>query len=327
MPCHGASDKSPMTEQLHLLTPCLNAAATIDRTIWGVVSQEGGVAIRYHVQDGGSTDGTLEKLSAWRERIGRMRDELPSRVEFTFDSRPDRGMYEAILRGFEMMRTPAEAMMGWCNADDVLWQGSLAHVARVGREFPETRWLTGWSTSFDERLRFNWLEKNTFFPRQVLAAGLANGRHWPHLQQESTFWRKGLWDKVGGVDPSFRLAGDWDLWRRFAQHEELVHVDRQLGAFYFREGQKSADVSAYQAECEARCPMPSRLKAYRGLVSAAPRMETLRIGPGEGGALRRRLLCLDSSLSESLRLNLLPAMSYFRKLRRRGMAACQASAN
>lgn len=312
-----------MSEIIYLLTPCLNAATTIDKTIWGVVSQEGGIGIRYHVQDGGSTDGTLDKLKAWLERIERMRNELPSRVEFTFDSRPDRGMYEAILKGFEMMRVPAEAMMGWCNADDVLWQGSLAHVARVAKEFPGTRWLTGWSTSFDERMRFNWLEKNTFFPRQVLAAGLANGLHWPHLQQESTFWKKGLWDKSGGVDPAFKLAGDWDLWRRFAQYEELVHVEHQLGAFYCRKGQKSADISSYRAECESRIPIKSRLKAYRELLSSSPRLETVRITPGEGDSLRWHVSRIDSLLSEGVRLKLLSTTGYFRKLRRRGEAICR----
>jgi len=52
-----------------IVTPCLDAARYIDETIFSVLSQAGPFRIRYHVQDGGSTDGTLEKLARWRRLI------------------------------------------------------------------------------------------------------------------------------------------------------------------------------------------------------------------------------------------------------------------
>lgn len=309
-----------MATPFYLLTPCLNSAATIDKTIWGVLSQEGGITIRYHVQDGGSTDGTLEKLAVWQKRLAMMKAHLPCEIEFSFDSRRDGGMYEGIRTGFDQLRAPEDALMGWCNADDVLWQGSLAHVSRVGAEFPEAQWLTGWSTAFDELGRFRWTDRSTFFPRQILAAGMANGSHWPHLQQESTFWRKRLWDKVGGVDAAFKLAGDWDLWRRFAQHEELIHVDRQLGAFYFRKGQKSADVSRYAGECEACRPMKARLADFRRRLSAYPQLGVTRITAGADGVLVRRRDQVEPFGGEKIRFALLQSTAYFRNLRRRHQA-------
>lgn len=309
-----------MTTQIYLLTTCLNSAATIDKTIWGIASQDGGIDIRYHVQDGGSTDGTLEKLAEWKVRLDSLRGKLPCRVDFSFDSQRDGGMYEGIRNGFAHMNIPDDGLMGWCNADDVIWQGCLAHVTRVGREFPETQWLTGWSTAFDELGRIGWVDQHTFFPRQILAAGLANGLHWPHLQQESTFWRKQLWDKVGGVDPAFKLAGDWDLWRRFAQHEELVHVDRQLGAFYFRKGQKSSDLARYSGECEACRPTVTRIEEYRRLMSDRPVLGVTRIKVGEDGVLRRDSEALTPLVSDRVRAALLPLSYYFRKIRRRHRA-------
>ena len=37
------------------------------------------------------------------------------------------------------------------------------------------------------------------------------------LQQPATFWRRSLFDKSGGLDPSFRAAFDTDLFYRFIQ--------------------------------------------------------------------------------------------------------------
>ncbi len=74
------------TKVLFIVTPSRNAVATIDQTILSVVSQAGNFAIRYHIQDGGSTDGTLERIAEWRgllrgrsNRYGRSRRTARSR--------------------------------------------------------------------------------------------------------------------------------------------------------------------------------------------------------------------------------------------------------
>jgi len=54
---------------VYIVTPCLNARQFIDICIDSVISQAGDFYIRYHIQDGGSDDGTIQKLSAWKDRI------------------------------------------------------------------------------------------------------------------------------------------------------------------------------------------------------------------------------------------------------------------
>ena len=51
-----------------IVTPVRNAIGTIDRTIWSIVAQAGDLDIHYHVQDGVSTDGTVERLRDWSRR-------------------------------------------------------------------------------------------------------------------------------------------------------------------------------------------------------------------------------------------------------------------
>jgi hypothetical protein len=75
------------------------------------------------------------------------------------------------------------------------------------------------------------------------------GEHLPHegdwggsfIQQESTFWRRSLWDKVGGrIDASLQLAGDFELWARFFEHADLYGVELPLGGFRVHGDQKTA---------------------------------------------------------------------------------------
>lgn len=247
----------------YIVTPVLNAEQTIDATIWSIVSQIGNVDIHYHVQDGCSTDGTIEKIQRWSNRIEKSSELLPGRVKFTFVSEPDLGIYDAISKGFARMAIPSDAFMGWCNADDTLWPGALDAVARLAHDLPNIDWIMGWPAEFDEFNRFTLIVRSPAYPQAILAAGLADGINFPFVQQESTFWRKRLWDKAGGLNCTLRLAGDWDLWMRFAQHASLTHIHRQMGAFHVRPGQQSSDKKAYRSELDRILPQNVRLSELR----------------------------------------------------------------
>ncbi|HEX7200750.1 MAG TPA: glycosyltransferase, partial [Dongiaceae bacterium] len=83
-----------------IVTPVFNGARFLDETILSVVSQAGPFTLSYHVQDGGSTDGTVEKLAAWKERLADGFPVLCGGLEFSYASAPDGGLYDAIRRGF-----------------------------------------------------------------------------------------------------------------------------------------------------------------------------------------------------------------------------------
>ena len=81
-----------------IVTPVLNGEEFLDRSILSVVSQEGPFTIRYHVQDGGSKDRTLEILAAWQTRLAR---DFPLFCE-GIECAPDRGAHDAVNRGLQM---------------------------------------------------------------------------------------------------------------------------------------------------------------------------------------------------------------------------------
>lgn len=255
-------------QTIYLVTPSYNAVRTIDETIWSVVSQVGDIQIRYHVQDGGSQDGTQQKLERWDMRIKQGSMLLPARVEFTWASISDRGMYDAISKGFEFLRIAEDAFMSWINADDALWPGALQAIANLAGEHPTVDWIMGWITAFDNNGRVTHIQRNPHYASDLIAGGLADGIHWPFVQQESTFWRRRLWDAVGGISSDMCFAGDWDLWRRFAGVAKLCHVNRQLGGFWVRPNQKSQNMDSYRAEIAQIAPLSERRNRFRALLSS-----------------------------------------------------------
>jgi hypothetical protein len=63
------------------------------------------------------------------------------------------------------------------------------------------------------------------------------------VPQETLFWRRQLWKKVGGVDTSFSFASDWDLILRFQEAGAMiVRLPRFLGAFRVHDAQKTSEL-------------------------------------------------------------------------------------
>jgi hypothetical protein len=159
------------------------------------------------------------------------------------------------------------AFMTWINADDILMQNALVTVMGVSRHLSEVHWLGGPVTALyanDDFLSYY----PVGFPNEMIREGLCDGVNWQTLQQEGMFWRKWVWDKVGGVNLKFKYAGDWDLWRRFAQHVEFVQVPWALGVFHVHEGQLSTSDGgkAYQAEIDSILPPADRQSVLMRLV-------------------------------------------------------------
>lgn len=236
--------------RFNIVTPVFNGARFLNETMMGVISQAGDFSIRYHVQDAGSTDGTLELLEGWRRRLAEGFPVNCRGVEFSFVSEKDKGLYDGVNKGFAHCGE-ADAMT-WINADDRFEPGAFATVANIFENFPDVAWVTGRPTTLAETGEMLWLSPVTAYPQRAIAAGIFEGRFaTPFIQQEGTFWRPRLWNDAGGLDARFRLAGDFDLWRRFARRAPLVGVDAILGCFRTRAGQLSSDRAAYHSEVDA----------------------------------------------------------------------------
>lgn len=257
-----------------VVTPVYNGADFIDRSIQHVVSQSGNFKIRYHVQDGGSTDGTVEKLAAWQARLAED-DALLfcDGVEFSYASDTDKSMYEALTKGFAVLHdAPPDAFMTWINHDDLLLPGACALAAGLTRQFDkdDVAWFTGMHNA-------TWHDGNPIplkafpLPQSFIAQGVADARLMACIQQEGTFFRKWLWDAVDKAEAfdGLRRAGDWNLWRLMAQHAKLFQVEwMQTGRFTHREGQLTDGFTAYLDEVDGVVDREARISRFIELVNS-----------------------------------------------------------
>lgn len=194
-----------------VVTPVRNSAKYIEQTIYSVISQNY-PNLEYIIVDGASTDGTIDIIRRYEKHLA------------WWTSEPDRSVYDAINKGFS--RSSGE-VLGWINASDVLHVGSLFVVGSVFRTFPKVEWLTGRPTGLNQEGTVVHVGPVPHWSRRRFLMG-AN----KYIQQESTFWRRSLWEKAGGhVDGSKKDVGDFDLWVRFFRHARLYSVDSLIGAY------------------------------------------------------------------------------------------------
>lgn len=216
----SVSDK-PLTAPptISIVTPSFNQGHFIRETIESVLAQRYS-ALEYFVQDGGSQDGTVALLKAFE-------------AELTgWDSRKDAGQTHAINTAFG--RTQGE-IMGWLNSDDLLLPGALHHVADYFSRHPEVDVIYGNRVLIDEN--------GQDIGRWLLPGHDAEALKWADfIPQETLFWRRSLWEKVGGtLDESFKFAMDWDLLIRFVDvGAKFAHIPRFLGAFRVHGAQKTS---------------------------------------------------------------------------------------
>jgi len=89
----------------------------------------------------------------------------------------------------------------------------------------------------------------------------------PFIMQEATFWRRELWDKVGGrLDTSFHLAADTELWLRFFRTDHLYLLDALLAGFRQQNNNRSIrNIEKYHEE--ARSAISRELASLHSEVS------------------------------------------------------------
>lgn len=243
--------------QFLIVTPSYNAPDFLDETIASIVGQRGDFAIHYHIQDGGSDERTLDLIRAWERRLQPQEPSTERPVRFSFAVEPDRSMYDAIQKGFDhLLRAvggtdEVRTIMTWINTDDLFTPNALQTVACFLADHPEESWVTGLACLIREDgciadLRL----EDCGYARARLARGEYDGRTLPPVMQEGTFWTLDLWQRVRGLDVELKLAGDWDLWRRMAQHARLINLRAVLAYHRRRSGQLSSDMARYWAELD-----------------------------------------------------------------------------
>ncbi len=210
-----------------MVIPSYQQGHFIERTLNSVLSQNY-PALICTVQDGGSKDDTTTVLDRYADRLA------------PCVSARDQGQADAIVKGFVRIQGD---VMAWLNADDMLMPGALDYVGRYFAEHPEVDVVYGHRVMIDAH--------DQEIGRWVMPEYDAHTIRWiDYVPQETLFWRRRIWEKAGGVDPSFHFALDWDLLLRFrAAGATIRRLPYYLGCFRVHPNQKTqAELPTWRRE-------------------------------------------------------------------------------
>jgi glycosyltransferase involved in cell wall biosynthesis len=219
--------------KITIVTPSYNQGNYLEETICSVLDQ-GYPNLEYIIIDGGSTDQSVDIIKKYADRLS------------YWVSEKDKGMYEAIQKGFA--RSTGD-VMAWINSDDKYYPGALSMVGEVFATLPQVNWLQGNPSNIDESARIvssfssrRWSRYNFYM------------KDYKYIQQESTFWRRSLWEKAGSsLNVNLKYAGDFELWLRFFDFEPLYCLRTVVGQFRLRTSNQFSleRLDDYNRECEA----------------------------------------------------------------------------
>lgn len=223
-----------MSLPLTLAIPVYQAEQFLPETLASLQVQ--GEHVRWWLQDAASTDRTVEIAREY------------ARPGDTIVIEPDGGQADALNRAFGQM---GGEIVGFINGDDCLTPGAAELVLRTFAEHPEADLVVG---------GIEWIN----------ADGVVTGRHqgeienvhdvldiyrvwWREKQwvQPEVFYRRSLWERVGGFDTRYHLAFDFDFWVRcFLAGARVHHLAQPLARFRLHAAQKSS--ASAQAASEIR---------------------------------------------------------------------------
>jgi hypothetical protein len=227
--------------RISVVTPSYNHGKFLEQCICSVLNQRY-PNLEYIIVDGGSSDNSVKIIEKYASLIT------------YWVSEPDGGQYDAINKGFEHA---TGEILAWLNADDKYMPWAFHIVAEIFSSFKQVEWLTTlYPINLNKYGHAVKCHRKDGFTRE----GFYRGEYLPNagwyakgfIQQESTFWRRSLWERAGGyVDSSSHLAGDFELWARFYEYAELWGAETPLGGFRIHGNQKTAhSIDAYIEEAK-----------------------------------------------------------------------------
>jgi glycosyltransferase involved in cell wall biosynthesis len=203
--------------RISVVVPSFNQAKYLELTLRSILDQNY-PELELIVIDGGSIDESPAIIRKYEQHM-----------KF-WCSEPDGGQVQGIIKGFALA---TGEILCFLNSDDLFEPGVLLEVGEyfarhssVDAVYGNTLWIDAEGNPLRQRKemhfnRFIWLYTYNYIPGM------------------SMFWRRTIYDRVGGFDPAFQLAFDADLWIRFSDHGSIRHVARQWSQMRFYPAQKN----------------------------------------------------------------------------------------
>lgn len=199
-----------------MIVPSYNSGAYLREALLSAVAQ---MPPPYEVivQDGGSTDASVEILRQFGEAVD-------------WRSEPDGGQADALNKALE--RTTGDVVV-WLNADDVLVPGAFAAASDVFKEHPDTDFVYG---DFDIMRADGSIirrhRSSPYDPQRVLVHGC-------YIFSGAIFYKRALLEKVGPFDVRLQTCMDLDYLLRLGPVQS-IHLGMTVARFRMADTAKSS---------------------------------------------------------------------------------------
>lgn len=209
----------PQPSRISVIVPSYNSGAYLRQALMSALDQ---VPHPHEVvvQDGGSTDDTVDILRSFGERV-------------SWVSAPDRGQADALNKA--LARVTGDIVL-WLNADDVVLPGALSAASAA---FTADRNLAFAYGDFDIIDGVGSLMRayrsSTYSWNRVYARGC-------YIFSGSLFVRKQALGAIGGFDPTLRACMDLDLMLRLNAAGRSTHLGQTIAQFRMHDASKSSTI-------------------------------------------------------------------------------------
>lgn len=221
--------------KISIITPSFNQVAFIERTILSVLSQNY-PDLEYIVMDGGSTDGTVEILKKYADKI-------------IWRSEKDNGQSDAINKGLRMATGEIAAYL---NSDDTYAPGTFEKVAKFFEDNPDKFWVYGKCKIIDERdqeiRKPITAYKNLLLKKYSYSKLLSEN----FISQPAVFWKAQIHAQHGFFDETEHYCMDYEFWLRIGQKHPAGVINDNLANFRYYATSKSGGVNKKQFQDELR---------------------------------------------------------------------------
>jgi predicted O-linked N-acetylglucosamine transferase (SPINDLY family) len=246
----GSTEPGRVGPRVSVLLFCKDAIGSVQRSIDSVLNQTY-PNIEYVVQDGASTDGTLELLQRYGDRIA-------------LESRRDSGPAEAFLLALRRCRGD---IIGACLADEEYLPDTIERVVERFVRNPRVAAITGdaWVTDLQGRVT------GTFEGAEFSLADYLFGRYCPYFS--SSFFRREALATSGLYDDTWHVGClEFEMWVRLATEHEIQYWPEKLSKYAQHPGQLSHRTTNVMEQVRGRFDVIERLFSEDGFFGVEPLM-------------------------------------------------------
>ncbi|MBW4460010.1 MAG: glycosyltransferase [Nodosilinea sp. WJT8-NPBG4] len=193
---------------ISVVVPSFNQSQFLKQALDSIFDQDY-PKVEVVVMDGGSTDGSLEIIEAYAERLT------------YWQSKPDGGQSLAINAGMAWCNGD---LVAWLNSDDFYYGNSLWEVANAYQSNSDRGLYIGNGFRYvQETGKYHpFFERHLAFNRKAFNHGL------DYILQPSVFFSQHAWKQVGGLNPDLNFCMDWDILIRISNNYSVALINEFL---------------------------------------------------------------------------------------------------